>query len=151
VNTSIPKPYYTLIETTKGNDPAIVVVNSALRTFSAREEFPWHLKITVDCQALGANGMPTSDEAEVLVRLEEKLAGSIERNDNAVFLARITWRGARSLLFRVRDPELANHALEKLVSVTSSEREWEYRIEQDPEWLLAEPELRLLERDPRVN
>jgi len=151
VNTSIPIPHYTLIETTKGNDPAIVVVNSALRAFSGREEFPWHLKIAIDCQALGANGMPTSDEAEILVQLEEKLASSLECNDNSVFLARITWRGTRSILFRVRDPELANDTLGQLASVAPAEREWEYRMEQDSEWILAEPELRLLERDPRIN
>jgi len=38
-----------------------------------------------------------------------------------------------------------------LASVAPAEREWEYRMEQDSEWILAEPELRLLERDPRIN
>ena len=147
----VPAPYYTLIETTKGSDPAIVVVNSALRTFAARKDFSWHLKITVDCQMLGANGMPTAEESEVLVQLEEEITRLLAINENSIFLARITCRRSCDLKYRVRDPAPANDALEKLASITPATREWEYRIEQDVDWNLANLELSLLERDLRIN
>ena len=147
----VPAPYYTLIETTKGSDPAIVVVNSALRTFAAREDFSWHLKITIDCQTLGANGMPTTEESAVLVQLEEEITRLLAINENSIFLARITCRGSRDLKYRVRDPAPANDALEKLASIAPATREWEYRIEQDVDWNLANPELSLLEKDLRIN
>ncbi len=147
----VPKPYYTLINTSKGKDPAVVVVNSALRAFEDREAFPWHLKLNIDCKLLGANGMPTTQEVEILQHLEDDISSVLQAGENAIFLARITCLGARDLLYRVHDPEAANNALQQLVSAPSQLREWDYRMEQDTDWELAKPELQLLEHDPRFN
>lgn len=147
----VPEPYYTLINTSKGKDPAVVVVNSALRTYEDREAFPWHLKISIDCKLLGTNGMPTAEEGEVLQRLEEDITNSLQTAQNAVFLARITCRGERELVYRVHDPDVANETLQQRVSTPSQLREWDYRMEHDADWELAQPELHLLEHDPRFN
>lgn len=147
----IPEPYYSLINTSRGSDPAVVVVNSALRAFEDREAFPWHLKIAIACKLIGANGMPTVEEIEVLNRLEDKVSKLLQSKNNALFLARITCRGERGLVYRVNDPEVASKTLEKLISAPSQLREWEYRMEQDLHWELAQPELKLLEHDPHFN
>jgi hypothetical protein len=149
-SSQLPAPHYTLIETSRGQDPAIVVVNSALRTFDGREQFPWHLSIVISCQFLGDKGMPTAEENQVLYSLEDGISKVLLVDGNAVFLARVTCRGERELLYRVRDPEAANDQLEQLVS-SASPRPWEYRIEEDSEWQLAQPELTLLEHDPKFN
>lgn len=145
------KPYYTLINTSKGSDPAVVVVNTALRTFHARGSFPWHLTITIDCKFLGLKGMPTTEEVKALNRLEDELSPSIEDKQNAVFLARVTCRGRRELIYRVHDPEKASNLLEGLISAPTQLREWEYQMEQDPGWDLAQKELTLLEKDTGFN
>ena len=95
--------------------------------------------------------MPTAEESEVLVQLEEEITRLLAINENSIFLARITCRRSRDLKYRVRDPAPANDALEKLASITPATREWEYRIEQDVDWNLANLELSLLERDLRIN
>lgn len=145
------KPYYTLINTSRGSDPAVVVVNSALRTFDARESFPWHLTITIDCKFLGSKGMPTAEEVSTLNRLEDELSPSIEGEQNAMFLARVTCRGKRELIYRVHDPEKVNTLLQGLISAPAQLREWEYRMEQDLDWDLARNELKLLEKDTGIN
>ena len=147
----LPEPYYTLINTSKGNDPAVVVVNSALRSFANREDFPWHLRLTITCEAVGANGMPTGHEVEILNSLEDAISSTLQTGENVLFLARITCRGARDLLYRVRDPEIANGALKQRILANSQSREWEYSMEQDTHWELAQPELKLLEHDPHFN
>lgn len=147
----IPKPHYTLINTSRGNDPAVVVVNSALRTFEDRGAFPWHLKVTITCKLVGTNGMPTHVEVVVLDQLEEEIYAMLRGGENVVFLARVTCRGTRELLYRVHDPEPTNEALQRLISSNSQSREWEYRMEQDLDWKLAAPELTLLERDIQFN
>jgi hypothetical protein len=147
----IPSPYYTLIETTRGLDPAIVVVNSALRTFAHRNNFPWHLSIQISCRTLGTNGMPTAAESTILGELEDAISSHVLAGANSVFLARITCHGTRELMYRVHDPEIANTPLERMTSEPEPLREWEYRIEHDPTWKLADPELCLLEHDPRIN
>lgn len=140
----IPQPYFALIDTTKDGLPAVVVVNSALVGYDDLELFPWHLKITVDCNFLGENGMPTSSEVKVLDAWEDFLSGSLGIQKNTLFLARITWNGVRDLLFRVHDPEIVDGVLRELISVEPQVREWRYRMEHDPDWGLAKPEFQLL-------
>lgn len=147
----IPKPHYSLINTSKGQDPAVVVVNTALRAFKDRETFPWHLYLTVECKFLAQNGMPTKEELIVIERFEDKVTQALENNGNAIFLARVTCRGERELIYRVHDPDVADSFLQALVEEPSHEREWQYRMEHDSGWALAQPELALLEHDPRFN
>lgn len=143
---SLP-PHYTLIETSRGDDLAIVVVNSALRRFNQQQRFPWHLNVTIDCKNLGKNGMPTSDENAVLYQIEDELSGLLLKGENAVFLARVTCQGQRELSYRISDPEIANQTLQQVVSNSSPLREWDYRMEHDEDWELARPELHLLEKN----
>jgi len=89
--------------------------------------------------------MPTKEEVEALARLEEKIAPALEVEHNAIFLARITARGERVLLYRVHDPEKADEALQLLISTPDTVREWEYQMEYDVGWMLAKPELDLLQ------
>ena len=144
------KPYYTLIETKIGKDPAVVVVNSALRTFDGRHSFPWHLRVSIDCKLLGLNGMPAPEEVQILNRFEDEISGLLEADENAIFFARITARGQRILLYRIHNPEAANAKLQAFVAQKPS-REWDFIMEHDSDWDLAQPELRLLERDPKFN
>ena len=147
----IPEPFFTLINTSIGDDPAVVVVNSALRTFKDREDFPWHLRVSIECKLRGANGMQTNKESEALQQLEDSIEAPLKTDQNAIFLARITARSERVLLYRIHDPDAANDALQSLVSTASPLREWDYQMEYDIGWDLAQPELHLLEHDPRFN
>ena len=147
----IPEPRYALIETTLGNDPAVVVVNSSLRSFRERAAFAWHLRIVVDCEFTNAYGMPTVEEAGVLRRFEEDLAPRLQAADNAIFLARITARGERVLLFRIKDADAANGTLQAPTSQDAPIRGWDFHMQHDPEWALAQPELKLVERAASPN
>lgn len=147
----VPDPCYSLFETSNGGDPAIVVVNSTLLTFTGRDAFPWHLRVGIHCKLQGANGMPTHEEMEAVSRLEEEITPAIETDQNAIFLARITARGERVLLYRVHDPERANETLQLLISNSDGQREWEYQMEHDLGWILAKPELDLLVQPSHFN
>lgn len=146
-----PKPYYTLINTSRGNDPAVVVVNSSLREFQHRASYAWHLNITIDCKHTAAFGMPTAEESEILIELEEAITKSLKPSVNAQFLARTTCRGVRTLIFRIRAPQMASDALQILCSEERPLREWAYIIELDPDWSLAQPELSLIEKSRNIN
>lgn len=140
-----PTPHYTLISTSLDGDPAIVVVNSALRMFRERQAYCWHLRIRIDCEHVRDDGLPTDEELPRLEAEEDRIMAGVVC-DNAMFLARITWRGHRDLLFRVRDPGETDRMLQHLIARDTQSREWDYRMEEDPEWALARPELDLLER-----
>lgn len=147
----IQTPHYSLVNTSKGSDPAVVVVNTALCNLKHREAFPWHLRLTIECKSLADNGMPTTEEVAVLECFEDEVTTALQHDENAFFLARVTCRGERELIYRVRDPEIANDFLQAFVEEPSQGREWDYRMEYDSDWALAQPELRLVERDTRFS
>jgi Family of unknown function (DUF695) len=148
---ALPKPHYTLIETSRGEHPAIVVINSALRRFAGRPLFPWHLKLDIKCQLLADNGMPTAEETRILYEFEDRVSALLEARQNVIFLSRVTCQGTRELSYRVHDPKAANDNLQQLLAESDPIREWEYRMEEDPSWQLAKAELGLIERDPKYS
>ncbi|WP_313459977.1 DUF695 domain-containing protein [Stenotrophomonas sp.] len=146
-----PTPYYTLVQTSISGKPAVVVVNTALRRYSGRAGYPWHLRVTIECVYLGDNQMPTNDEQQVIDVLGDEIFASVSDDQNAIFLARVTALGERVILCRVADPEMANSALQGLISSGEHSREWSFWMEKDEDWELARPELELLERARDVN
>lgn len=146
-----PPPHYSLFDTSRGDDPAVVVVNSALRRFDDQPEFPWHLELTIECKLLGARGMPTSEEIGVLEHLEDAISAPLTANANAMFLSRVTCRGLRELTYRVHDPEVANDILSQFIDTGEALREWDYRMVHDAAWDLAQPVFGLFGRDPEMN
>jgi hypothetical protein len=140
----VPAPCYSVFDTSRGSELAVVVVNSALRLFDERSAFSWHLELTIECRMLAANGMPTIEEVGALARLEDLISEPLTVGDNAVLLSSVTCRGQRELAYRVHDPELANDILSRLINTGKALREWDYRMEQDAAWEFAQPVFGLL-------
>lgn len=141
-----PETIYSLIETSCDDLPSIVVVNGALPKFTHREIFPWHLSVIITPRDLAEQGMPTADENTVLHAIGEEIDAGVIRNGNALFLSRETWNGQRQLLYRVHNPDVADTCLRELIALNKHRRDWEYRMERDEPWSLAERMLSLLAR-----
>lgn len=141
VHVVLPEERYTLIEYKADELPAVATVNSGLVGFEARSIFRWHLSIIIDFTDLIENGMPSQADRDVVDpfgdELDEKLKAPPEL-PNALFLARITWNGRRQLLYRVYDPEQAHEYLQSVIKNRSHPREFDFRMEDDPEWKHAE-------------
>jgi len=140
-----PEPKYALINTSRGDLPAVVVVNAALRNFPHRDIFPWHLSVLIFADELGDHGMPTPKETRLIDAVGDEIERAILENHNALFLARETHNGRRQLLFRVHDPAPANGALQALLALPAAKREWDFRMEGDESWRLAQPCFSLLD------
>jgi len=147
----LPTPYYTLIDTSRGEHPAVAVINSALRDFNNRHRFPWHLKIEVAYLWVSSNGMPTQEEGQILYALEDHLASQLGAQRAVLFVSRVTCQAVREISFRVSDPKRADEELQIEINKPAPVRAWEYRMEEDPEWKLAFPELNLINKDTRFN
>lgn len=144
-------PHYTLINTSRGPLPAVVVVNTALRDFVDRKHYPWHLRIEIACKDLADKGMPTSEEGKILYQIEDEIGAALDLQKNALFAARVTCNGQRELMYRIQDPEKADVRLQQLIATPHPIREWDYRMEEDPNWNLIQSELRLLGKDKKYN
>lgn len=137
VRVVLPEEQPTLIEYREDGLPAIAMVNGGLSDFEHGDVFRWHLSIVIHLEDLVENGMPSEAEREIVDpfgdQLDEHLKVSPDA-PNALFLARVTWSGTRELLYRVYDPDRAHEFLQSVISSEPHPREFDYRIEDDPEW-----------------
>lgn len=92
--------------------------------------------------------MPTSEEVAILNGMEDEMTNRLGLDQNAALFARVTCRGTRDLIYRVRDPVVADGVLQERLSREAPIREWDFRMEQDAGWVLAQPEIELAVRAP---
>jgi hypothetical protein len=136
VRLKLPEPHYTLFNATRDGLPEVISVNDALLSFERIDIFRWHLQISIDAIELADNGMPTERESTALFEFGDRFEAGLE-GDNALFLARSTWNGMRTLYFRVYDPEVANEFLQQVLAEEPATRPWDFRMHDDPEWTEA--------------
>ena len=142
IRVQIPEEEHSILEFNREELPGIAVVNTALRDFVGKEAFSWHLSIIMDLEELIDNGMPSRKERAIVDPygdyLNELVKGVNPEKPNALFLGRVTWNATRQFLWRVYDPEIADRALKEIINSNSSPREFEYQMEHDTDWKLAE-------------
>jgi len=134
----IPTEIHTLLEFRQRDRPGFATVNTALREFEGRTAFAWHLSVLICCDDLVDHRLPSADEQNLLYEFEDRLASLITADGNALFLARITHDARREIIWRVREPETPHSALNELLASKNYPREFDYRIESDPEWRKTE-------------
>ena len=138
----IPDESFQLVKFRQEDLPGIGVINSALRSFQPKEVFSWHLSIMVQLEGMLDNGMPSREERDALEPWEEDMEtifkGAESQKPNALFLARITWNSTRELIYRVFDPEPVNSFLQETIKTKEYVRPFDYRIDPDDQWKLAD-------------
>ena len=138
----IPEEYYQILKFKQEELAGIAVVNKNLADFEPKEVFSWHCSVMLNCKELIENGMPSKAEVKILDEfgdfLDEKIKGPDKEKPNGLFLARITWNETRELIWRIYDPEITNEFLNNLIKRNEYPREFDFRIDDDVEWKLAE-------------
>lgn len=137
-NDAFPKPSWVQIEAESEGLPDLIVVNQALDAFAPRAALAWHLSIIVDMVELAVAGLPSQEEQKTLAVFRAELESILDEGNNVTLLASITWNGTRQYLYRARDPERAHGALQRLIAGGKTRRQFDYRMEHDPEWTRAE-------------
>jgi hypothetical protein len=124
VRVLIPDEYYYILNFNQDDMPGIAVVNTALRDFEGKEVFSWHLSLVLNFKDLIENGMPSKKERKVVEKFEDKLnkliKGKDKKKPNALFLARITWKSTRELIWRVVDPVETDKVFRKIPIIACS-------------------------------
>lgn len=138
----IPDEKYQILNFENDGLPGVAVVNSNLGTFEPKEVFAWHCSIMINCESLVENGMPSEDEVQILNEfgdsLDDKIKGKDKEKPNGLFLARITWNGTREIIWRIFDPKITNAFLTDIIEREDHLRTFDFRIDPDTEWKLAE-------------
>tara|TARA_B100001105_G_C22304894_1_gene405493 strand:+ start:489 stop:935 length:447 start_codon:yes stop_codon:yes gene_type:complete len=138
---NIPEEHYKVIEFKQENLPGIGVVNTAFKDFEPKEVFAWHCSMMINFEELIQNGMPSQGERDIVDKfqdfLDEKIKGDSQK-PNALFLARVTWNKTREIIWRIHNPEITNGFLTALIESEDYPREFDFRIDHDPEWKMTE-------------
>ncbi|RZJ47958.1 MAG: DUF695 domain-containing protein [Flavobacterium sp.] len=138
----IPEEEYQIIEFKQENLPGVGVINLSLIDFEPKEVFSWHCSIMLNFENFIENGMPTNNDVLIAEKFEdflsEKIKGDDKEKPNALFLGRITWKETRELIWRVYNPKIVNEFLEEIIEKKKHSFQFDYRIENDEEWKLAE-------------
>jgi hypothetical protein len=142
----VPSEELTLVEFRQRDSPGIAVINVALARFEPKIVFAWHLSVMLHLEDIAQNGMPSRAECDMVDAYGELLDIDFKGDDlnkpNALFLARITWNKTRELIYRVYDPQPADRYLADVIDQAFHPRKFDYRIDHDPQWKLAEWHLR---------
>ena len=138
----IPEERCSLVEFRQEDLPGIALINEALCDFEPKIVFAWHLSVMIRFESLIGNGMPSREEREAVDPFGDLLDSIFKGDDpakpNAIFLARVTWNAKRELIYRVYEPELSHEYLTRMINEKFHPRPFDYRIDHDPDWKLAE-------------
>ncbi|MEM6297462.1 MAG: DUF695 domain-containing protein [Bacteroidota bacterium] len=138
----IPEPQYTVIRFIQDGHKGVASFNIALRDLSHKLVFGWHLSIMVHIDNVKTdNGMPSqADNAEIEKYedwLDEKLNPD-QVKPNALFLSRVTWNSTIELIWRIHNPEEVNDFLQEVLQERNYPFPFDYRIDPDGDWELAD-------------
>jgi hypothetical protein len=148
----IPEERLLVVEFRQEGRPGVACLNSSLVDFEPKIVFRWHLSVWMVLTDLIDNGMPSQAQRDLVDpfgdSLDAMFKGSIEDKPNAMFLGRLTWNGSRELIYRVYDPEPVDVALQVIIRKAQHPCAFDFRMDDDPQWKLAEWHLRAARPNP---
>lgn len=142
VEVIFPEDEYIVVTFLRNDKPGEAEVNISLKQFKHKRLFDWHLSIILETEDADENGMPTKEENEILVQLEDVLhsmaVGDDDEQLNALFVAGIDWNESRELIWRIHNPEVVDKEIQKVIEAGDFPRKFDYKMVQDPIWSKVE-------------
>ena len=132
--------------------PAIYMVSREAERQRAPGKFVWHLSILVAVKEgeETEHGLPSNEENKVLGEVGDAFDDNIVTSGNAIWLARNTFDNLRQYIYRVTDPEIPHKYLQDVIATKTQLRDFDYRMDNDPDWELAEQYLGIARSQPDV-
>ena len=138
----IPDEAFQTLNFDQENFPGVAVVNINLATFEPKEVFGWNCSVILECEDTMDNGMPSKEESLIIDAfgdfLDDNIKGEDKEQPNALFLARVTWKNTRQLIWRVFDLENVETYFADLTKKGTHKRSFDYSIDYDATWELTE-------------
>lgn len=141
-NISIPEESFSVIESTDKEDNVMLsVVNSSLRRFKEdttfKRVFGFYCSILFEYKDVDEFQWPSKKEFSTMQKYTENIIKGIKgdsEHPNALFVARVTYKGTCEIICMLNNPDPAIEYLDGIISKGKAKRAFEYRIEGDPEW-----------------
>jgi len=150
----IPDEFFSVFKFIQEDNLGVAAINTALRGFENKVVFGWHLSVMLHFDNVRKNGLPNENDHKKVEDFENSLGNLLNPDSekpNAVFLGRITWNRTAELIWRVHNPEEANNIVQKILKEKLYPFPFDYRMDPDPDWTLAEWHLKVREYEKSDN
>ncbi len=144
----IPDEFFSIFKFIQGDRLGVAAINTALRGFEKKNVFGWHLSIMLHFNEVKENGLPYIIDHKKVENFESQLGlrlNSDRQKPNALFLGRITWNKSAELIWRIHNAEETNTLIQEILKDKSYPFPFDYRIDPDIDWNLAEWHLKIRE------
>ena len=82
----IPEEQFAVVESSSGDKPAIIVVNTSLRKFKHKKLYGWTCSLVISYKETAMNGMPTTEESTFVYNYIEELDKKIKGDKRKIGL-----------------------------------------------------------------
>jgi hypothetical protein len=124
---------FTLAQGERDGKPWFAIIREKFKQNPEKIDLPWLLSLKIKAE-VDDQGLVSDVEAEILNKQEDNIEEFISASGKINFVARITWNGMRSVFYYISDPKIAAEKLNQIIEDKLYSREFEYKIERDPNW-----------------
>lgn len=96
-------------------------------------DYPSRIRIDVPFANAEENGMPTSDEWEVVHKIDDAIEAWAGKSKKDIYVAAVTWPGRRSFFLYSKRTEAPVEEIRQLVTRLGRE-EFDIHLDDDPDW-----------------
>ena len=122
-----------LFQGTINRHPALVRINRGVKNLIGNPDYGYHVDVSIPFGRTNPDGLPSSEENEVLSTVEEIYVEELESHTPSIFVAAVTSGGVRQLMFYTGDPLHVERHVKKLREKLQSYRTG-VEIREDSNW-----------------
>lgn len=126
--------YQVLEADLKSGNKILAVINSTLLDWDSKASHPWIASISFKFDGEGNNGMPYSEDYELLNEIEEKILEELKDIDGYLNIGRQTAEGEREVYFACKDFRKPSKILYQIEQEYNKTFEISYEIYKDKYW-----------------
>ncbi len=120
----------------KDGKPIIGSINTALKNYAKKIQYPWCLKINMalDLKGVTKNGLPIKSESDIANKFEDELLKEINKLAATQYIGHFYNDTFLDIYVYLDNPEKVNQYLKNKVNEKSLVRPFAFEIKKDPEW-----------------
>ena len=124
---------WSVLEGEHEGKPMFVRRNDSGKRLLGHVDYKFRIGVAIPLLEPRPDGLPTKDEMDVLLRIEDAVSEKLERGQVSLQVLSITTSGMRELIFYTRSPSIVPTALQEIQAQFQSHRVQHY-VEEDPNW-----------------
>ncbi len=134
-----------ITQNTNPDSPGFILrINETAKNFEGKPAFPYQFYLTIPIKSPKPDGLPTTDEYDALVDIENAAVAMLEKANESILVAVVTTQGKRDMIFYSVNREGPKSKVAQLQQQNPS-HELLFEIQDDPQWKIYKDLLEIIE------